>query len=58
MSTLSEAELSRIAKNREKAINLRAAKLIQHPYGRINSMDRTNQASDDDACLIAGPTKR
>lgn len=58
MSKLSEAELSRIAKNREKAKNLRAAKLIQHPYGRINSMDRTNQANDGDACSVSGPTKR
>lgn len=34
MSTLSEDELARIARNREKARNLRSAKLCQHPYSK------------------------
>lgn len=42
MSTLSEAELARIERNREKARNLRSAKLCQHPYSRP-----TNDATDD-----------
>lgn len=45
MSKLSEAELARIARNREKAINLRAAKLHQHPYAQKNLVDRTNQVN-------------
>lgn len=42
MSTLSEAELARIARNREKAQNLRSARLCQRPYSRPE-----NDASDD-----------
>lgn len=51
MSKLSEAELARIAKNRERAKHLRAAKLIQHPYS-------ANQTNDGDASTASGPTKR
>lgn len=42
MSTLSEAELARIAKNREKALNLRSAKLILNPYARAASSAEAN----------------
>lgn len=48
MSTLSEAELARIAANHEKAKNLRSSKLIHHPY----ATDHNNPASD------CGPIKR
>lgn len=42
MATLSEAELARITRNREKAKHLRSAKLCQHPYSRPS-----NDAADD-----------
>lgn len=34
MSTLSEGELARIARNRDKARNIRASKLCSRPYSR------------------------
>lgn len=43
MSTLSEAELARIAKNREKAKNLKASKLCYHPYARSANNETDNK---------------
>lgn len=43
MSTLSESELARIAKNREKARSIKKAKLIQHPYNWSNTDTDKNQ---------------
>lgn len=39
MSTLGEAELARIARNREKARALKASKLCKHPYSRPQTND-------------------
>lgn len=33
-STLSDAELARKERNRQKALQLRASKLISHPYAK------------------------
>lgn len=43
MSTLSESELARIAKNREKALSIKNAKLIRHPYNRQKNDTDKNQ---------------
>lgn len=40
MSTLNEAELAQIAKNRERAKNIRAARLVKHPYARVNTNEQ------------------
>lgn len=41
MATLNEAELAQIAKNRERARNIRAGRLVKHPYAQVNKNDQT-----------------
>lgn len=52
MSTLSEAELARIARNRERARTIKSSKLCQHPYSRPSAKDSGDQEKTD------APTKR
>lgn len=52
MSTLSEGELARIARNRDKARNIKASKLCSHPYAR------SSQAKTENAENKADTTKR
>lgn len=47
MATLSEAELAQIAKNREKARNIRAARLVKHPYARVNTNEQPSSESKE-----------
>lgn len=54
MSTLSEAELARIARNRERARNIKSSKLCQHPYSR----PKTNNNENGEASKTDAPTKR
>lgn len=52
MSTLSEAELARIARNRERARNIKSSKLCQHPYSRPQATENGEPSK------IQAPTKR
>lgn len=52
MSTLSEAELARIARNRERARNIKSSKLCQHPYSRPQANE------NGEASKKEGTTKR
>lgn len=47
MSTLSEAELARIARNREKARNLKNSKLCSHPYSRPSAAENGEQSKNE-----------
>lgn len=47
MSTLSEAELARIARNRERARNIKSSKLCHHPYSRAQAKENGEQPKDD-----------
>lgn len=53
MSTLSEAELARIARNRERARTIKSSKLCQHPYSRSSAPKENGEQAKPD-----GPTKR
>lgn len=48
MSTLSEGELARIARNRDKARNIRAAKLCNRPYSRPTQATTENGENHPD----------
>lgn len=47
MSTLSEAELARIAKNRERARNIKSSKLCHHPYSRQQAQENGEQTKNE-----------
>lgn len=46
MSTLSEAELARIARNREKARTIKSSKLCNHPYSRPEAKEGGEQPNN------------
>lgn len=48
MSTLSEGELARIARNRDKARNIKASKLCSHPYSRATQAKAENTENKAD----------
>lgn len=41
MSKISEAELNRIARNRERALMLKGARLQNHPYARSGEGEKS-----------------
>lgn len=41
MSKISEAELNRIARNRERALMLKGARLQNHPYARTGDNEKS-----------------
>lgn len=47
MSTLSEAELARIARNRERARNIRSSKLCNRPYARPQANEGGEQSKKE-----------
>lgn len=48
MSKLSEGELARIARNRDKARNIKASKLCNHPYSRPTQATTENGENKPD----------
>lgn len=48
MSKLSEGELARIARNRDKARSIKASKLCSHPYSRPGQANAENGENKTD----------